>query len=215
MKMKFIFVGMLILLSFQTHLYASYHYTNYGNYVSKAKLKHVFNSIKQKSNVSQMALAKAFYYYEKNRYAKRLSPDYLVIADYTKLATQKRLYVIDLHTATVRSYLVAHGRNSGAKGDRVWDASNVMGSYKTPTGFFKVGNKEGITATKGYDYIAVDGLEQKNRNAKRRDIILHTAWYVGTKGRSKGCFAIKPEDRWQVFSRVKNALLYSYAGEGS
>ncbi|HHS92003.1 MAG TPA: hypothetical protein ENK82_01535, partial [Campylobacterales bacterium] len=140
---------------------------------------------------------------------------YIVIADYTKLASQKRLYIIDLHTADVSSYFVAHGRNSGAKGDRVWDASNVMGSYKTPTGFFKVGAKERVTTTKRYDYLSVEGLEWKNRNAKRREIILHTAWYVGTKGRSRGCFAIKPEDKWQVFSRAKNALLYSYAGEGS
>ena len=82
----------------------------------------------------------------------------------------------------------------------------------TPFGFFKIGAKEGITYKKKYKYLSVEGLEWKNRNAKQRDILLHTASYVAKAGRSYGCFAILPKDRWQVFSRLKTALLYSYTG---
>jgi hypothetical protein len=212
MSRKFLLFLSLFLLTATAQARTSYLESQSRYYVPVSQLHHVFERVKTNSDISQKALAKAFYYYEKNRYQKRLSPNYLAIADYTKFASQKRLYIINLHTAEVLRFMVAHGKNSGQIGDRVWNASNVMGSYQTPTGFFKVGHEEGVTATKGYDYLAVNGLEVKNRNAKDREIILHTASYVERQGRSKGCFAIKPEDKWQVFSRLKNALLFSYVG---
>jgi len=183
-----------------------------GNYVTKSHLHKIFKQVKRVSNVSQKALAKTFAYYEENRYKKHLSPNYVAVADYTKPATQKRLYIVNLHTGNVRQYLVAHGVNSGEKGGRVWHSSNKKGSRMTPFGFFKIGTKEGITNKKKYKYLDVYGLEWSNRNAKDREILLHTAWYVERFGRSYGCFAIRPEDRWAVFSRLKNALFYSYTG---
>jgi len=212
--MKSIILVCTIFFSLTSVLNASSSYVNShrGHHVSKAHLHYVFNQIKQRSDVSQKALAKTFAYYERNRYAKKLSPNYLAIADYTKSAMQKRLYIIDLHSGNVVPYMVAHGVNSGEKGDRVWDSSNVMGSHKTPFGFFKIGTKEKVTSKKGYKYLGVEGLEWKNKNAKAREILLHTAWYVESLGRSYGCFAIRPQDRWQVFSKLKKALLYSYTG---
>jgi hypothetical protein len=134
------------------------------------------------------------------------------VADYTKVALHKRLYIVNLHTGEVSTYLVAHGVNSGKKYGRVIYASNTKGSFKTPTGFFKVGKQEGITTKKRYKYLSVDGLEWKNRNARKRQILLHTASYVARAGRSYGCFAIEPKDRYRVFSKLKTALLYSYTG---
>ncbi|CAA6821304.1 MAG: Unknown protein [uncultured Sulfurovum sp.] len=213
MKTKHLLFTSLLFFSLNTQASSSYRDMQHGNYVSVSHLHYIFNQVKQNSNVSEKALAKTFFYYEKNRYAKHLSPNYIAIADYTKLASEKRLFIINLHTAEVRQHDVAHGINSGAKGDRVWSAGNQAGSYKTPTGFFKVGAKEGITSKKRYDYLGLEGLEWKNRNAKKREIILHTAAYVNWEGRSRGCFAIKPSDKWQVFSRMKRALLFSYAGD--
>jgi len=212
MKNKLILLSSLLFLSLNVQASSSYRDMQNGNYVSVAHLHYVFKKVKGSSNVSEKALAKTFDYYENNRYVKHLSPNYIAIADYTKLASQKRLYIINLHTGNVKSHLVAHGLNSGAKGGRVWRGSNRAGSYKTPTGFFKVGHKEGITTRKKYNYLSLDGLEWKNRNAKKREIILHTASYVSRAGRSHGCFAIQPKDRWQVFSRMKRALLFSYVG---
>ena len=213
MKSKLILFTSLLFLSLNAQASSSYKDMQHGNYVSVAHLHDIFNKVKRTSNVSEKALAKTFHYYEYNRYSKHLSPNYIAIADYTKFAAEKRLFIINLHTGEVKNHLVAHGLNSGAKGDRVWSAGNKAGSYKTPTGFFKVGYKEGITTRKKYNYLALDGLEWKNRNAKKREIILHTAGYVASAGRSHGCFAIQPKDRWQVFSRMKRALLFSYAGD--
>ncbi|CAA6802469.1 MAG: Unknown protein [uncultured Sulfurovum sp.] len=213
MKTKHLLFSSLLFFSLNSQASTSYGNMQHGNHLSVSQLHYVFNQVKRNSNVSQKALAKTFFYYENNRYAKGLSPNYVAIADYTKYASEKRLFIINLHTAEVTKYLVAHGRNSGARGDRVWSAGNTLGSYKTPTGFFKIGSKEGITSKKKYNYLGLDGLEWKNRNAKQREIILHTASYVGTAGRSLGCFAIQPEDKWQVFSKMKRALLFSYVGD--
>ena len=200
---------LIILLWSTTNVFAKSSYRS--GYVSKSHLHKIFNRVKQTSNVSQYALSKAFNYYEKNRYKKHLSPNYMAIADYTKLATTKRLYIINLHSGRVYRHKVAHGKNSGAMGGRVWSASNRMNSFKTPTGFFKVGRREGVTS-KRYKYLGIEGLEWKNRNARKRDILLHTAKYVKWGGRSGGCFAIEPRDKRAVFSRLKTALLYSYVG---
>ena len=212
--MKTLILLSLALFSLSSTLYATSTYKDhqYGHYVSKSHLYDIFKKVKERTRISQQALAKTFYYYEKNRYRQGLSRDFLAIADYTKPATQKRLYIINLHSGKVRQYLVAHGKNSGARGGRVLKSSNRQGSHMTPFGFFKIGDKEGITYKKKYNYLSVEGLEWKNRNAKQRDILLHTASYVARAGRSYGCFAILPQDRWQVFSRLKTALFYSYTG---
>lgn len=212
MNYKFLFFVCLFLVTITLQAKASYAHPKSNTHVSVSKLHDVFKRVKRSSDVSQKALAMAFYYYQKNRHTLKLSPKYLAIADYTKRASQKRLYLINLHTAKVLRFMVAHGRNSGKSGDRVWKPSNVLGSNQTPTGFFKVGYKEKVTSSKNYDYLNVYGLENKNKNAVQREIILHTAEYVARQGRSKGCFAIKQEDKWQVFSRIKHALLFSYVG---
>jgi len=209
MKSILLIVSLLFTLSSSVYGTSSY---RHGHYVSKSHLHKIFNRVKRNSNVSQKALAKTFAYYGKNRYKKHLSPDYIAIADYTKRATTKRLYIVNLHTGKVRRYFLAHGVKSGQKGGRVWHSSNRHGSHMTPFGFFKIGAREGVTYKKKYKYLGVQGLEWKNRNAKKRDILLHTAWYVQRLGRSYGCFAIRPQDRWQVFSRLKKALFYSYTG---
>ena len=183
-----------------------------SHYATVSHLHQVFEKVKRNSDVSQKALAEAFSYYEKNRYKKRLSPNYIAIADYTKVALHKRLYIVNIHSGEVKSYLVAHGVNSGKKYGRVLASGDAKGSLKTPSGFFKVGMKEGITTKKRYKYLHVDGLEAKNRNAKKRQILLHTAWYVASAGRSFGCFAIEPKDKKEIFYKMKTALLYSYTG---
>jgi len=207
--MKQIILILSILLWTTSSSSAKSSYRN--DYVSISHLHKIFNRVKRTSDVSQYALSKAFNYYEKNRYKKHLSPHYIAIADYTKLATTKRLYIINLHSGKVYRHLVAHGKNSGAMGGRVWSASNRLNSFKTPTGFFKVGRREGLTS-KRYKYLGIEGLEWKNRNARKREILLHTAKYVKWGGRSGGCFAILPKDKKMVFDRLKTALLYSYVG---
>ena len=212
MNIKTVTISILILLSTALHAKSNYNDWHLGYYVSKSHLHYIFKKVKRTSDISQKALAKTFYYYEHNRYKKHLSRDFIAIADYTKVSTKKRLYIINLHSGVVLRYFVAHGKKSGAKGGRVWRSSNVYGTNMTPYGFFKVGVKEGKTVRNRHRYLPIEGLEWKNRNAKKREILLHTASYVAKQGRSNGCFAILPQDRWKVFPRVKSALLYSYTG---
>ena len=209
--MKKLILLTLTLVLFSTNSIARNTYHK-NTYVGVANLHKIFEKVKRNSDVSEKALADAFAYYEKNHYKKRLSPYYIAVADYTKVALHKRLYIINLHTGKVSRYLVAHGINSGKKYGRVINAGNAKGSLKTPTGFFKVGVKEGVTTKKRYNYLSVYGLEKKNKNARKRQILLHTAWYVARAGRSYGCFAIEPKEKYHVFSKLKTALLYSYTG---
>ena len=181
-------------------------------------LARVYARILQSGKVNKGALQKAFKYYENNRYSRELSSKHMAIADYTQTALTRRLHIIDLKAGNVKSYQVAHGRRSGPVGGRVHTVSNVVGSNKTSQGFFKVGFTEGRTRTKGYHYLPIEGLESANRKVGLptrlggRDVIVHTASYVESGGRSNGCFAIRPQDRSQVFGKLKGALLLSYAG---
>ncbi len=142
----------------------------------------------------------------------------MAIADYTKKARNKRLYIINLNNGAVYKHKIAHGKYSGSIGGKVRRSSNRRNSKMTPYGFFKVGSRVGRTHKKGYKYLSVKGLERSNRKVGYpsrnggRDIIVHTARYVNSGGRSYGCFAIRPRDRNRVFAKLKKALLYSYTG---
>lgn len=213
--MKTLWLGLMLLLLFAMDVEAK---KTYHKYYSNWHLNKIHKRVASKSDVNKKALRRAFAYYKKNRYRLKLSQRYLAIADYTKTSDQKRLYIIDLKNAKVYRHYVAHGKNSGAKGGRVWRSSNKLNSHMTPYGFFKVGRSEGVTSKKKYKYLSVQGLEKSNRKVGLptrkggRDIVLHTASYVDRGGRSYGCFAILPQDRGKIFKKLKTALLYSYTG---
>lgn len=215
-SMKLIIIVLSLLLFTTSHCVAKNN-SKYS-YVSTSHLKKILYKVKKNSNINARALSKAFNYYEKNRYKKGLSANYIAIADYTKTSKEKRLYIINLRNGAVNRHHIAHGKKSGAKGGRVWRSSNSKNTHMTPYGFFKVGLHEGVTTKKRYRYLSVKGLEYSNQKVGDsirkggRDILLHTAKYVNWGGRSYGCFAIKPKDKGVVFNRLKTALLYSYTG---
>jgi len=181
-------------------------------------LQKIYKKVSKKTNISKKALKKAFAYYKKNQRKKGLSKKYLAIADYTKSARQKRLYIINLKNGHVYRHKVAHGKYSGAIGGKVRKSSNKRNSFMTPYGFYKVGSKIGKTKKKKYRYLSVKGLQWNNKKVGKpsrmggRDVIIHPAKYVNGGGRSHGCFAICPKDQWKVFSKLKKALFYSYTG---
>lgn len=186
--------------------------------VSNWRLNHTYKKVSKSTNINKKALKRAFNYYKKNQKRKRLSTKYLAIADYTKSARHKRLYIINLHKGSVYRYKVAHGKRSGVIGGKVKRSSNKRNSKMTPYGFFKVGTKVGKTKKKKYRYLSVKGLQKSNKKVGYptrkggRDVIIHPAKYVNRGGRSHGCFAIRPQDKWKVFAKLKQALLYSYTG---
>lgn len=181
-------------------------------------LENIYKKVSKKTNINKKALRKAFTYYKKNYKKKALSKNYLAIADYTKTAKQKRLFIINLNNGYVFKHKVAHGKRSGKFGGKVKKSSNKRHTYMTPYGFFKIGSHVGKTQKKRYKYLSVKGLQWNNKKVGLpsrkggRDIIVHPAKYVNSGGRSHGCFAICPKDRVAVFKRLKTALLYSYTG---
>ncbi len=182
------------------------------------KLNKVYKKVARKTNINKKALKRAFSYYKKNRNKKALSSKYLAIADYSKTAKSKRLFIINLKNASVHKHKVAHGKRSGAIGGRVKRSSNRRNSKMTPYGFFKVGKRVGRTKKKGYKYLTVKGLNRSNRKvgypskSGGRDVVVHAARYVKSGGRSHGCFVVRPRERHRIFSKLKSALLYSYTG---
>ena len=182
------------------------------------KLVKIFDKVAVSGKVEKKALVRAFKYYQENKKTSGLAQTHIAIADYTKLASTKRLHIINLKTARVTSVQVAHGRKSGPIGGRVTSTSNANGSNKTTKGFYRVGTKEGRTNKKGLPYLSVQGLESHNRlvglppRKGGRDIIIHTAGYVASGGRSLGCFSIRPQDKRLVFNKLKGVLFYSYVG---
>ncbi|MCK4442863.1 MAG: murein L,D-transpeptidase catalytic domain family protein [Sulfurovaceae bacterium] len=181
-------------------------------------LDKIYKRVLKKTNINRYALKKALFFYKKNRVKKGLSSKYLAIADYTKTARQKRLYIINLRNGAVYRHKIAHGKYSGALGGRVRKSSNRRNSKMTPYGFFKVGSHIGRTKEKKYQYLSVKGLERSNRKVGLptrmggRDVVLHPAKYVNYGGRSHGCFSICPQDKYAIFSKLKRALFYSYTG---
>jgi len=186
----------------------------------ESHLQKIYKKVSKKTNINKKALKRAFSYYRKNQKRKGLSQKYLAIADYTKTARQKRLYIINLKNGKVYRHKVAHGKYSGAVGGRVKKSSNRRGTNMTPYGFFKIGSKVGKTKKKHYRYLSVKGLQKSNRKVGYpsrkggRDVIVHPAKYVKSGGRSHGCFAIQRKDTKAVFKRLKSALFYSYTGRG-
>ena len=134
----------------------------------------------------------------------------LTIVDYTKLSTERRLWVIDLKNLKVLfNTWVSHGKNSGAT--KATSFSNSPKSLKSSLGVF-------VTETTYYgrnDYsLRVKGLEPSiNDNAYDRSIVFHGASYVnsnttsGKAGRSWGCFAVSRSVIKPLIDTIKNNTL--------
>lgn len=147
----------------------------------------------------------------------RVRSDVLVLIDYTRPSTERRLWVFDLtHMHVLFEELVAHGRNSGD--NQAVRFSNEPGSLMSSRGIFVTGNtyigRHGLS-------LRLIGLEKGvNDNSMTRDIVIHAANYVsesyirhlGRLGRSWGCPAVRPEISGQLIRTVQNgALLLAYA----
>jgi hypothetical protein len=148
--------------------------------------------------------------------------DVLMVIDYTKPSTERRLWVFDLNHSHVlfEELVVAHGRNSG--GNRAVQFSNQPGSLMSSLGVFLTAGtyigKHGLS-------LRLQGLEKGvNDKSMERAIVIHAAEYVservgrreGRIGRSWGCPAVRPEVSRQLIETVQGgALLLAYYPENS
>lgn len=149
------------------------------------------------------------------------APERLAVIDYTRPSTQKRLWVFDLHKATLLyDEYVAHGRGSG--GDVATQFSNIEGTYQSSIGLFAAA--ETYQGENGYS-LRLDGLEPGiNDNARKRLLVMHGADYVdpaqarrqGRLGRSWGCPALRTAVAHDVIDRLKQGqLVFAYADDAT
>jgi hypothetical protein len=130
------------------------------------------------------------------------------VADFSRPSRTPRLHLVDLADGRIDSLLVAHGR--GSDPDHTgWLSrfSNAPGSAATSEGDYLTGAYyDGHHGSS----MRLAGLDATNSNAEQREIVVHSAWYVGPEivrqhgvlGRSEGCFAVSPPDLRQVLARL-------------
>lgn len=155
----------------------------------------------------------------KSKVGRLPSKGTLVVVDYSKPSSEKRMAIVDLHSNTCQGNCrVAHGVNSG----KVYatNFSNRPGSRKSSLGLYRVA--EEYRGKHGTSF-RLDGLERTNSRARSRAIVVHAAEYAtfgsmldnrddGYRlGRSAGCFAVSPDDLSRLESRFSRGPAYIYA----
>ena len=136
----------------------------------------------------------------------------LVMVDYTKTSTEERLFIIDLRKKQLLiSSLVTHGRGTGDL--YATKFSNKNNSYSTSSGFYLTGN---IYNGKHGESLELYGLEKgKNDNAKKRTIVMHSAYYAnkafaekyGRLGRSKGCLVLPTDLNAKIINLISGGVV--------
>lgn len=153
-----------------------------------------------------------YFYLRRDQFSNQ---SYLTFIDFDLSSRAKRLFLIDLNNNTSKSYLVAHGQNSGE--DYATKFSNIPNSYQSSVGGYKT--LESYDGANGFS-LRLNGLESTNSNAFERAIVLHGAGYVSDEiaqnqprlGRSWGCPAIDLQFVNDVIHKIQNgSLLYIYS----
>jgi hypothetical protein len=141
----------------------------------------------------------------------------LTVIDYSMPSRLPRLWVMDVKGLRVlHTELVAHGTNSGA--DRALHFSNKPNSLRSSLGFFVTG--ETYYGKHGFS-LRLDGKEHGiNHLARKRAIVMHSAWYVsetflkkhGRLGRSWGCPTLRKAITRPLLTLIKDkSALFIYA----
>jgi hypothetical protein len=151
-----------------------------------------------------------------NAHKKMGGKEILTIIDYTRPSTERRMWVIDLHSKKVLfNTWVTHGKNSGNLVPSSF--SNLPGSLKSSVGVFLT--ERTYTGHVGYS-LRLKGLETGfNDNAYRRAVVVHGAWYAdpdvakkyGQLGKSFGCPAVSDKIAKPLINTIKdNSVVFIY-----
>jgi len=170
--------------------------TAHANRPAGQRLKQLAETIhSQAPNISTKVAAAAINAYFHVKQRDLIAKPLVTIVDYSLPSARKRLAVADVRTAKVLFYTyVAHGQGSGA--EYATRFSNQPGTHASSLGVYLTGQT--YYGKHGYS-LRLKGLNPKfNGAAYRRDIVVHSAWYVsrefaqthGRMGRSWGCFAL-------------------------
>ncbi len=139
--------------------------------------------------------------------------DRVVMVDFAQPSWIPRLHLLDLEGGRRDSLLVAHG--CGSDPDFTgWlkRFSNQEGSQASSEGAYRGGGAyHGLHGLS----LRLDGLDPTNDQARRRDVVVHSALYVspdvvrlaGKTGWSEGCFAIDRVDRARVLATLEGGRM--------
>lgn len=135
----------------------------------------------------------------------------LTVIDYSRPATEKRLWVVDVVSREVlETEYVAHGEGSGDL--FATQFSNKTGSRQSSLGTFITGGT--FNGVRGYS-LRLHGLDPGvNDNAYFRGIVIHGTPGVseskarkGTMGRTEGCPAVSSEAATRLIPRIANGTV--------
>lgn len=170
----------------------------------------------QAPNISTGAISTAISAYWHARQEHLTDKSLVTIVDYSQPSDKRRLVVADVQSGKVLFYTyVAHGKGSGLK--YATHFSNTPGTDASSLGVYLTGQtyygEHGLS-------LRLQGLEPRfNDTAYRRDIVIHSAWYVsksfaqdhGWMGRSWGCLALNPQVENAIVKLIRgNTVLVGY-----
>lgn len=169
------------------------------------------DSVQAPAGISAEAWSNALAAHREATLQGKTASPLLTIIDYSRPATERRLWVVDVGTHEVlETEYVAHGERSG----EVWATrfSNRDGTHQSSLGTF-------ITAS---TYIGVRGLSLRlrglepgiNDNAWARGIVIHGTPNVsaerarkGSMGRTEGCPAVPKESARRLIRLIENGVV--------
>ena len=147
--------------------------------------------------------------------------DLLTIVDYKMPDYRKRLWVLDLKTKKVLFWTyVAHGSGSG----NIYATrfSNVPNTFESSLGLYETGRS--YDGEWGYSMRLHGLVKGFNSNAFKRDIVMHSGSYVGSKpvhiygriGLSHGCMVIPVKYDHTIINTLRGgSLIFAYYPEKS
>ncbi len=151
-------------------------------------------------------LKNAVTYFDANK-SRIKNQSYMTLIDMSQNSSHKRLYLVNMKTGAVQTFLVAHGSGSDTDNDGVATKfSNLDGSRMTSLGFYLTGSRyEGKNGLSMH----LNGQDKTNSNAYSRAIVMHGADYVNSShtGRSWGCPAVEPRYISSFVDRLENGSL--------
>ena len=215
-SLKSIFILIFSFL-FSLSLFADINFsTDFNSNIKKKfsdiEIKVMYRELSLNDKVSFSCFNNAMQGLEKIEELNNANDNLLVIVDYTKPSTEERLFVVDLEKKQILiSSLVAHGRGTGDL--YATEFSNKNNSYSTSSGFYLTGD---IYNGKHGESLVLYGLEKgKNDNAKKRTIVIHSAYYAnknfaekyGRLGRSKGCLALPTDLNSKIIHLISDRVV--------
>ena len=217
--LKYVFL-LIIYFIFSLSLFAEINFSNDFNLDIKKKfsdleIKTMYRDLSLNDKVSFSCFNNAIHGLEKIEDLEifdNSNNNLLVMVDYTKPSTEERLFIIDLRKKQLLiSSLVTHGRGTGDL--YATNFSNKNNSDSTSSGFYLTGN---IYNGKHGESLVLYGLEKgKNDNAKKRTIVMHSAYYAnkvfaekyGRLGRSKGCLALPTDLNAKIINLISGGVV--------